>query len=63
MKKKLVALIPGDGIGPEVIAQARRVLEIYRDERGVPLDLWDLDLGADRYLRDGTTFPKEVRCV
>ena len=60
MKKKLVALIPGDGIGPEVIAQARRVLEIYRDERGVPLDLWDLDLGADRYLRDGTTFPKEV---
>jgi 3-isopropylmalate dehydrogenase len=60
MKKKLVALIPGDGIGPEVIAQARRVLEIYRDERGVPLDLWDLDLGADRYLRDGTTFPKDV---
>jgi 3-isopropylmalate dehydrogenase len=60
MKKKLVALIPGDGIGPEVIAQARRVLEIYRDERGVPLDLWDLDLGADRYLRDGTTFPKDI---
>ena len=60
MKKKLVALIPGDGIGPEVIAQARRVLEIYRDERGIPLDLWDLDLGADRYLRDGTTFPKDI---
>src|SRR5436190_9621652 len=58
--KKLIALIPGDGIGPEVIAQAQRVLEFYRDRRGVNLDLWSLDLGADRYLRDGTTFPKEV---
>ncbi len=60
MSKKLVALIPGDGIGPEVVAQAKRVLVHYRDVRGLPLDLWDLDLGADRYLRDGTTFPKEV---
>lgn len=60
MSKKLVALIPGDGIGPEVIAQAKRVLEFYRDVRGLPLDLWDLDLGADRYLRDGVTYPKEV---
>jgi 3-isopropylmalate dehydrogenase len=58
--KKLIAIIPGDGIGPEVIAQARRVLEFYRDVRGLPLDLWPLDLGADRYLRDGTTYPGEV---
>ena len=57
---KLVAVLPGDGVGPEVIAQARRVLEHFRDERGVPLELWELDLGADRYLKDGTRFPKEV---
>ncbi len=59
--RKLVAVIPGDGIGPEVIAQATRVLEHYRDERGLPLDLWHLDLGADRYLRSGTTYPDDVR--
>jgi 3-isopropylmalate dehydrogenase len=59
-KKKLVAVIPGDGVGPEVIGQARRVLEHYRDARGVPIELWDLDLGADRYLRDRTTFPKDI---
>jgi 3-isopropylmalate dehydrogenase len=59
--KKLVAVIPGDGIGPEVVAQGTRVLEFYRDVRGLPLDLWPLDLGADRYLRDGTTFPAAVR--
>ncbi|HEX8794246.1 MAG TPA: isocitrate/isopropylmalate dehydrogenase family protein [Polyangiaceae bacterium] len=58
---KLIAVIPGDGIGPEVIAQATRVLDFYRTQRGLPLDLWQLDLGADRYLRDGTTYPAEVR--
>ncbi|MFO0679609.1 MAG: isocitrate/isopropylmalate dehydrogenase family protein [Polyangiaceae bacterium] len=58
--KKLVAILPGDGIGPEVMRVARGILEFYRDERGLPLDLWELDLGADRFLRDGTTYPKEV---
>jgi 3-isopropylmalate dehydrogenase len=56
----LIAILPGDGIGTEVIAQATRVLELYRDRRGMPLDLWRLDLGADRYLKDGTTYPKDV---
>ncbi len=36
------------------------MLEFYRDGRGFPLDLWPLDLGADRYLRDGTTYPREI---
>jgi len=59
-EKKLIAVLPGDGVGPEVIAQATRILELYRDKRRLPLDLWHLDLGADRYLKDGTTYPKEV---
>ncbi|WP_394823473.1 isocitrate/isopropylmalate dehydrogenase family protein [Pendulispora albinea] len=56
----LIALLPGDGIGPEVILQARRVLELYRDQRRIDIELWELDLGAERYLRDKTTFPKEI---
>ncbi|MDP9037066.1 MAG: isocitrate/isopropylmalate family dehydrogenase [Myxococcota bacterium] len=60
-ERKLVAVLPGDGIGPEVIRQAVRVLAFYRDERGLPLELWTLDLGAERYLRDGTTLPNDVR--
>ena len=56
----LIAILPGDGIGPEVMAHATRVLEHYRDEKKLPLELWQLDLGADRYLKDGTTFPKEA---
>ena len=61
MDRKLVAVLPGDGIGPEVIAQATRVLEHYRDVVGLPIDLWRLDLGADLYLRTGTTYPAAVR--
>ena len=56
----LIAILPGDGIGPEVMAHATRLLEHYRDDRKLPLELWQLDLGAERYLRDGTTFPKEI---
>ena len=55
----LIAIIPGDGIGPEVMLHARHALEHYRDDRKLPLDLWELDLGAERFLRDGTTYPKE----
>jgi 3-isopropylmalate dehydrogenase len=58
--EKLIAVLPGDGVGPEVIAEATRVLEFYREKRGLPLALWHLDLGADRYLKDGTTYPKEI---
>jgi 3-isopropylmalate dehydrogenase len=58
---KKIAIIGGDGIGPEVIAEGVRVLEWFRARRGVELDLWHLDLGAERYLRDGTTFPDAVR--
>jgi 3-isopropylmalate dehydrogenase len=57
---KKIAVIPGDGIGVEVVREGVRVLEALRELRGYPLELWHLDLGADRYLRDGTTFPKEV---
>lgn len=61
MKAAKIALIGGDGIGPEVVREGKLLLELVREERGLPLELWDLDLGADRYLRDGTTFPSEVR--
>lgn len=50
-----IALIPGDGIGTEVVREARRVLEAVAGAEGLALDLVEWDLGADRYLRDGVT--------
>jgi 3-isopropylmalate dehydrogenase len=61
MKKQKVALIGGDGIGTEVVHEAKLFLEQCRQRAGLPLELWELDLGADRYLRDGTTFPAEIK--
>lgn len=58
--KKKVAVIGGDGIGPEVMREATRLLEWYIQARGLPVELWQLDLGAERFLRDGTTMPKEI---
>jgi 3-isopropylmalate dehydrogenase len=50
-----IALIPGDGVGPEVMAQAVRVLELVRDTGVDPLAWDEWDLGADRFLRTGVT--------
>ncbi len=51
-----VALLPGDGIGHEVLAEGVRVLQLLAPD----LELVSFDLGADRYLRDGTTLPDDV---
>jgi 3-isopropylmalate dehydrogenase len=51
-----VGIIGGDGIGPEVLAEARKVVEAA----GVALDTVEYDLGGARYLRDGTVLPDEV---
>ena len=53
-RNKKIAIIGGDGIGPSVTHEAKLLLDVYRDKAGLPLDLWELDLGADRFLRDGT---------
>lgn len=51
-----IAVLPGDGIGHEVIEQGLRVLNAVAPD----LTYEHFDLGADRYLRDGTTLPDDV---
>ncbi len=51
-----IAVIGGDGIGPEVTAQALKVMEAA----GIELDSTDFDLGGARYLRDGEILSDEV---
>jgi 3-isopropylmalate dehydrogenase len=51
-----VAVIGGDGIGPEVVAEALKVVRAS----GVDLDTVDFDLGGGRYLRDGAVLPDET---
>jgi 3-isopropylmalate dehydrogenase len=51
-----IGVIGGDGIGPEVIAEALKVVRAT----GVAFDTVDYDLGGARYLRDGTILPDSV---
>jgi 3-isopropylmalate dehydrogenase len=53
-----IAVIPGDGIGPEVIREALRVLERVQETHGVKLDLTHFDWGAEKFLREGVTLPE-----
>jgi 3-isopropylmalate dehydrogenase len=53
--RKKIAVIPGDGIGREVIAEAVKVL----GATGAPLGLTHFDWSADRYLKDGTAIPPD----
>ena len=55
-----VALVPGDGIGPEVIEQARRVLEAVAGAGLADLSLETLPHGADHYLETGETLSQET---
>ena len=54
-----IAIIPGDGIGTEVTAQAVRTLRALDDAHGLGLELVDWELGADRYLETGVTITDE----
>jgi 3-isopropylmalate dehydrogenase len=55
--KNRVAVIPGDGIGPEVVREAVRVIERLRETHGVELELTQFDWGAEKFLREGVSLP------
>ena len=54
---KRIAVIPGDGIGPEVVREAVRVLRHLQETKGLELQFVDFDWGAEKFLRDGVTLP------
>jgi 3-isopropylmalate dehydrogenase len=57
LKKLDLALIPGDGIGPEVVAPALAALK--KALAGVEISTTDYDLGANRYLKSGEILTDE----
>ncbi|MEV8039993.1 3-isopropylmalate dehydrogenase [Arthrobacter sp. NPDC080082] len=55
-----LAVIPGDGIGPEVVAEALKVLEKAASAEGIVLQQTHYDLGAAHWLATGETLPEET---
>lgn len=53
-----IAVIPGDGIGKEIVPEAQAALEKVTEGQA-DFEYVDFDLGAERYLRDGAILPDE----
>ncbi len=56
--KKRIAVIPGDGVGREVIGEASQALQEVARAGKRNLELVEFDWGAQRFLQDGTTLPE-----
>lgn len=63
MKRDLrfhIAVLPGDGIGPEIVASSLHVLEVLNERMGgIGFDFWHLEGGAAHYQKTGTAFSDE----
>lgn len=57
MKSYNIAVLPGDGTGPEVTREAVKVLEAAAQKFSFRLNLTEFDFGGDRYLRTGEVLP------
>ncbi|MCX7857884.1 MAG: 3-isopropylmalate dehydrogenase [Deltaproteobacteria bacterium] len=55
-----VAVIPGDGTGPEVIAEGIKVLNACSSKLNFKINYTFYDVGGERYLKTGETLPDSV---
>lgn len=57
MKTYNIALMPGDGTGPEVVKEGVKVLDAVTAKYGIKLNYTNYDFGGERYKRTGETLP------
>jgi 3-isopropylmalate dehydrogenase len=55
-----IAVLPGDGTGPEVVREALKALEAVADKAKFKVEKAHYDLGGDRYIRTGEILPASV---
>jgi 3-isopropylmalate dehydrogenase len=60
MKSYSIALMPGDGTGPEVIREGKKVLDAVTSKYGIKLNYENYDFGGERYKRTGETLPEKA---
>jgi 3-isopropylmalate dehydrogenase len=57
---KKIAVLPGDGIGPEIVREALKVLDCLRSEFGLHVETEEALIGGAAYDATGTPFPAET---
>jgi 3-isopropylmalate dehydrogenase len=55
-----IAVLPGDGTGPEVVREGVKVLNAAASQFGFKLDMTPFDFGGERYLRTGEALPESA---
>jgi 3-isopropylmalate dehydrogenase len=55
-----IAVIPGDGTGPEVVREGQKVLSAAASKFGFKINYEEFDFGGERYLRTGEVLPENV---
>ncbi len=55
-----IAVIPGDGTGPEVVQEGLKVLESVSKKFNIQFDFKEFDYGGDRYLKTGEVLPENA---
>ena len=55
-----IAVLPGDGTGPEVVVEGLKVLDVTAKKYGFKLETQSYDFGGDRYLKTGEVLPESA---
>ncbi|MFT5716376.1 MAG: 3-isopropylmalate dehydrogenase [Oleiphilaceae bacterium] len=58
-----IAILAGDGIGPEITEQALRVLTLIEQKRDVKFDCVNAEFGASAYFSTGKSFPEATKAI
>jgi tartrate dehydrogenase/decarboxylase/D-malate dehydrogenase len=59
MSSYKIAIIPGDGVGSEVAAEAKKILDAVADKHGFNVETEKFDWGCDYYLKHGVMMPED----
>ena len=58
-----IAVLPGDGIGPEIMVEARKVLDVIQAQGKAQFTCVEAAFGGDAYLQTGKAFPDETKKI
>ena len=62
-RKFKIAVLPGDAIGPEIMTQALRALEVIEDLGRAKFEILTTDFGASAYFKHGRAFPEQTQSI
>ncbi len=63
MKNYKIAILAGDGIGPEITAEAVKVLKVIEERNDVSFELLPAAFGACAYFESGSAFPPQTKAI